>query len=597
MDPYRPNNYGFRPPPQAGGYNPQQQFPPAMRPPPFGGPPPAQQHHYMGRPPPATTGPPPISPTAAATTTANPPVNPAEAANDKLNTLFVGAIAAGVDDGWIQKLLETCGNLKHWKRTKDASGNPKGFGFATYADPDSVLCALRVLGGEKTEGVILKAQDGSGVEKKLIVKADDNVRNFLESYVKSNAQGNTTSDDQEKYATIQKYVHAIATGQQPDADDADAISKELAFFKERAAQKDQQQQRHMDDHSPSRRSSDTRGNKRDFVKGPTEYAAPHSHQDTITDEELEQRRKEKHDRDVENAYRQREKRFESKEASKLRDYERDLKREKEEEEREIKDKEYWLERLANWDDDVEAEKGEEIYYTDRSRWRKLRDSVRRRENERDEEDRRREAHEIEQERLRLEEEERQKKDSKNLNREADDGKIAIKPKKLNFNIPIKRNTLGGGDDDDEEDAKKKRRVLVPLDYSDVENVKTEYNDDEDENTENLTEEERAKKVKELITSIPSSQDDLWAYSVKWDVLDETLIEEKLHPFISKKIVDLLGMEEDDLVNFVLDFIRKRKGPDELVTELEGALDEDALVFVMKFWRALIFETERKYKKL
>lgn len=209
--------------------------------------------------------------------------------------------------------------------------------------------------------MILKALDGSGVEKKLIVKADDNVRNFLESYVKSNAQGNTTSDDQEKYATIQKYMHAIATGQQPDADDADAISKELAFFKERAAQKDQQ--RHMDDHSPSRRSSENRS-KRDFLKGPTEYA-PQIHQDTVTDEELEQRRKEKHDRDVENAYRQREKRFENREANKLRDYERDLKREKDEEEREAKDREYWTERLANWDDDVEAEKGEEIYYTDR----------------------------------------------------------------------------------------------------------------------------------------------------------------------------------------------------------------------------------------
>lgn len=71
-----------------------------MRPPPFGGPPPSQQHHYMGRPPPSSSGPPPISPTTAS------PINPAEAANDKLNTLFVGAIAAGVDDGWIQKLLE-----------------------------------------------------------------------------------------------------------------------------------------------------------------------------------------------------------------------------------------------------------------------------------------------------------------------------------------------------------------------------------------------------------------------------------------------------------------------------------------------------------
>jgi hypothetical protein len=60
--------------------------------------------------------------------------------------------------------------LTSWKRVKDQSGKPKGFGFATFEDPDSVLCALRVLSGEKTEGVVLKAADGSGVEKKLIVR-------------------------------------------------------------------------------------------------------------------------------------------------------------------------------------------------------------------------------------------------------------------------------------------------------------------------------------------------------------------------------------------------------------------------------------------
>ena len=201
--------------------------------------------------------------------------------------------------------------------------------------------------------------DGSGIEKKLIVKADDNVRNYLQAYTQSNDQGNTTSDDQTKYETVQKYMHAIATGQQHDANDADAINKELAFFKERAAQKDRSPSRGGGNESPRHRG-------RDFVKGPSEHHQSQYHpQDTVTDEELEQRRKEKHDRDVENAYRQREKRFENKENNRLRDYDRDLKREREEEEREAQEKAYWAERLANWDDNVEAEKGEEIYYTDR----------------------------------------------------------------------------------------------------------------------------------------------------------------------------------------------------------------------------------------
>lgn len=54
---------------------------------------------------------------------------------------------------------------------KDPSGNPKGFGFAEYEDPDSVLRTLRVLGGEEDthKGLTLTAMDGSQKQKTLIV--------------------------------------------------------------------------------------------------------------------------------------------------------------------------------------------------------------------------------------------------------------------------------------------------------------------------------------------------------------------------------------------------------------------------------------------
>lgn len=58
-------------------------------------------------------------------------------------------------------------------------------------------------------------------------------------------------------------------------------------------------------------------------------------------------------------------------------------------------------------------------------------------------------------------------------------------------------------------AKKKKRVLVPLDYGELEHVDNAAGNPE----------ERKKKVKELIDSIPASQEGLWNWQIKWDELD------------------------------------------------------------------------------
>ncbi|KAG0186161.1 hypothetical protein DFQ28_008246 [Apophysomyces sp. BC1034] len=599
MDPYRPNPYAYGPPPGAAvrpygaprpGYPPAAGGPPVR---PYGGMPHGGAPgygHMGGRPPPR--GLPPATSVADTSST------------EKLTTLFVGAIPAGIPDAWIEKLLKATGKLRNWKRVKDQSGNPKGFGFAEYEDPDSVLRALLVLSSETEEGqgIVLKAMDGSDTEKKLIVKADDNVRNYLDQYQKSRTK---TSEDEEKDSKAQQavsaIVEAIVDGRDPDdADkdeterterDEDIISKELSVFRERAAMRDNERPHH-ERQWKNRRGSDDYDNKRrggrytgrqEFLRGPPENV-PEQDEEDEDDEELERKRQEKHSRDVEAAFRQREKRYESREAARLRNYERDIQHAKEDSEREERNRDFMAKRLADWDDEIEMERGEELYYVDRSRWRKLREGVRRREEERDEEDRRQEAFEIEEDRRRAEEEERMKQESLNVARQSEEvGKIAMKPTKLNFNLPIKRVANMGSaedEDDDEEGSGKKRRVLVPLDYGDDLSL---------DDGSHLDREERVRRVKELIDSIPSSEQELWNWNVKWNELDE--------PFVAKKIVELVGVQEDELINFILDNVRRKIAPSDLVKELEITLDEEALVFAMKLWRALIFETERKSRKL
>lgn len=70
-----------------------------------------------------------------------------------------------------------------------------------------------------------------------------------------------------------------------------------------------------------------------------------------------------------------------------------------------------------------------------------------------------------------------------------------------------------------------------------------------------------------------------------------LLRNKIKPFVGKKIADVLGEEVSDMVDFVLEHIRKRGALDALVKEMEGVMEDEAAGFAMVVWRMLCFETE------
>jgi len=137
--------------------------------------------------------------------------------------------------------------------------------------------------------------------------------------------------------------------------------------------------------------------------------------------------------------------------------------------------------------------------------------------------------------------------------------------------------------EDEEEVDTSKRTLIPIKFDSI------------TRGSGLSDEERDQAIRQLAGDIPSEKDGLWSWDVKWDSVDETVITEKLRPFVEKKIVEYLGVQEQLLVEVVEDHIRKRGGPTELVEQLEMALDEEAEVLVKKLWRMLIFfsESERR----
>ncbi|WXC66103.1 hypothetical protein SNK03_011886 [Fusarium graminearum] len=113
----------------------------------------------------------------------------------------------------------------------------------------------------------------------------------------------------------------------------------------------------------------------------------------------------------------------------------------------------------------------------------------------------------------------------------------------------------------------------------------------------MTEEEISQAVRSLAQEIPSDKDGLWGWSVKWDYMDGSVIKDKLRPFVEKKIVEYLGVQEEMLVEAVEEHLRAHGTAAALVEELEGALDDEAEDLVKKLWRMVIFFTESEKRGL
>ncbi len=94
---------------------------------------------------------------------------------DEPRKLYLGRLPKGTTDDHIEKLLRQCGDLKSWKRSKDASGEPKAFGFAEFDNLEAVFAVLKLLNNA--------ALTVDGVTSRLLVKADEKTTAFLQGWV------------------------------------------------------------------------------------------------------------------------------------------------------------------------------------------------------------------------------------------------------------------------------------------------------------------------------------------------------------------------------------------------------------------------------
>lgn len=146
-------------------------------------------------------------------------------------------------------------------------------------------------------------------------------------------------------------------------------------------------------------------------------------------------------------------------------------------------------------------------------------------------------------------------------------------------------------DDEEADEQPRKRKLVPLDYDDDKSLGVDGAGLS--SIKGANSEEKRKHIKSLIEKIPTGKPELFSYPLDWTMVDTTLMERRVRPWINKKIIEYIGEEEPTLVDFVCSKVMAHSMPQSILDDVAMVLDEEAEVFIVKMWRLLIYETEAK----
>ncbi|KAF1960605.1 hypothetical protein CC80DRAFT_488902 [Byssothecium circinans] len=328
------------------------------------------------------------------------------------------------------------------------------------------------------------------------------------------------------------------------------------------------------------------------------YTSREDEDDSASDSEIERRRKKKQTAELEDAYKSKLRIWLKHESRTVSSLERTHDRAKYMEADRQKQKESQANFLKNFDDDVEAAKKSHIYYRDHGEYMRERTRIREREEKDDHMDR-------DQERRQNAVTQAQKDYARDqadafLDQQAEEMLRAQMPRetqqfKISLGAAAKkleqtaapRRTAADVENllEDEEEADQpgtKKRTLVPI--TQEASVRA-----------NLTQEEVEDAQRKLARDIPNDKEGLWEWPVSWDHLQHKHIEKDIKDWTANKVLESLGVQEDMLVEAVVEHLKTRGSPQELVENLEAALDDEAESLVKKLWRMVIYysETEKR----
>uniref|UniRef100_A0A6B2L9W9 PWI domain-containing protein n=1 Tax=Arcella intermedia TaxID=1963864 RepID=A0A6B2L9W9_9EUKA len=149
--------------------------------------------------------------------------------------------------------------------------------------------------------------------------------------------------------------------------------------------------------------------------------------------------------------------------------------------------------------------------------------------------------------------------------------VALKPAKRTVDTTKQ---LGFTDEPEEDTMVPKKIVLTSLDI---------------EMSKKAKQNDARILAKTLIDQIPVEKEALFAYVIDWAIVEEKqIVEQKMRPWVTKKIVELLDEEEPTLIEYICKKLCDHSSPQDILDQLQVVLDDEASAFVIKMWRMLIF---------
>lgn len=529
-------------------------------------------------------------------------------------TLFVGSISPGISDTWLTQLLEACGHMRSLKRAS------KAFAFAEYADPDSVLRAISVLNGRQLPSM---GADVSAPAKKLLVKADEKTKRFLEQYEQNRL---THADDTraETYAistvdnivrqmqdpnavveadptrpgyTVPDHLKDLPPEELPEESRGTVLS-EIEHFRQAAAARDAESRRKEAELERQRASErarivGTQSSSSSSIRngamedGPQSYRRPvefqtssrsqevQVHRDPEEQDEIDWRRKQ----DANAARKQAdaaeaERSYSVKERQRLARWEREADRQQADRDRSERDAVALLRKWEDWRDETATKR--ELFYTDRKRWRQFRASAREREEELDEQDRKAEAQEIVRAR---EESERflaqQAEDMARLTEQQRASGVLVPAEGGGSLAPLK---LTFSHKQTASDGQATHNNVNGASTAPITSVLGELDEDEREKrasrikqislTVEPSEEELQVKRQNIANSLPQDPAALFQQTPQWTHIDADAIDGQYRQWVDVEIEDSLGEKVEELVSVVIEALHAHKTAHDLIEAVE-----------------------------